>query len=359
MRLTPGSYHRITGQLFQAQFVRRERPNGIHGIPNLTMHRSVQEVIIHKLNRDIPLRDKSFSIVVDLLRQALPKPNLLQQPDPENWPLIEKQLPQLASLASAYKRTDPRIKASLGLAELFSDVGFNVSERGMSGDGQRILETAETVLDEMQFDPDSPLRANIHLILALILDNVGITQRRQTLERRQAAFNIRTKMLNAIEPAKRTTEDEILYYNALNDLSCSYQDYNRFDEIEVNSTACLKKYQEWGDERKVPFEYGKYHHQMALVYAGRGQTKRAVVSARLATQLMAEAFPAGGIVLKYRFDCANIIFQDGNLEEAIKEHKAILVLRRHSGGNASFLTLQSFLALGILYLYQKDYGAAE
>jgi tetratricopeptide (TPR) repeat protein len=250
------------------------------------------------------------------------------------------------------------MEGSMELAELLSDVGINVWDRGLVGDGEKILNTAERVLDDMQAAPDNPIRASIHIILGLILDDVGITRRKEALERRQKAFEIRQKILDAIPVAERTVEDEILYFNALNDLSCSYQQFNRFDEIEANCTACYTKYQQWGDEDKVPYEYGKYHHQMAFVYAARGQTAKAVESGRRAAQLMEKASAASMIILMYRYDLANIMYQNGDSKGALAEHEKVLEKRLLTCGKANNLTLQSYLALGILHSYQQDYKTA-
>ena len=346
------------GELVQARIIQVEE---VQGWPTITMHRSTQEALLHSLSHNVGERDATYSAVTSALRQVLPRPSPLQKPEPENWPVIEKQLPHLVSVASAYTRIRPRMPGSYALAELLSDVGYNVWDRGIDQVGRRLLTTAENVLDDISHDPDSPIRANIHLLLALIMDDAGITQRKDALRRRESAFRIRKKMFEAIPIDKRTVQDQTLYYNALNDLSCSYQQCNRFDEISDNSQACFKQYERWGNQDDIPFEYGKYYHQMAFVYAARGSSgsHEAIDYAQNAISLMEKASAASLIIEMYRFDYANILYQVGESVKSLREHQAVLEKRKQSCGDANRLTLQSHLAIGILQYHAHDLKNAE
>ncbi|KAL4916867.1 hypothetical protein BDW62DRAFT_202361 [Aspergillus aurantiobrunneus] len=66
---------------------------------------------------------------------------------------------------------------SVEFATLLYDAAFNTWERESSQDGLRLLSTAEDVLDELAYDPNGKLRADILVMRGVINDNIGITAR--------------------------------------------------------------------------------------------------------------------------------------------------------------------------------------
>jgi hypothetical protein len=269
-------------------------------------------------------------------------------------------MPQLLSLSKAFKRSKPRIKGSFELAELLSDVGMNMWDRGLNKDGESLLKTAIEILGEIDLDPDGPLRANIGLVLGLLTDVGGISQREASLQYRQRAFEIRQKMFDSIPPKEVTKEDEVLYHNALNDLSCSYQQFNRFNEIAENCNKCFAQYKKRAEvEEDEPYEYGKYYHQMAFVWVYRNQPAKATEFAKRTWKLMSMANEESLIALMYRYDWAVMLFQNGELELSIQENEEVLVSRISKCGKTNSLTLQSYVTLGILHYHGKDFTQAE
>ena len=326
----------------------------------LTTHRSLQEGLIHRLNKDTDTRQKAFERATLLLRETFPSPSRLQQAEVDKWPLIRLVLPHLLSLTSAYIRAEPEIRGSLLFAELLADIGgMNLYDRGFVKDAQTLLRTAETTLDKLHHPKDSRIRGDILIVLGLMTDHVGITQRLEGLDTRLRAMEIRQNCFSQIPADEVTTDDEILLYNSYTDLACSYQQLNRFDEVETYCEKCLQKYETWGKEEEYPYEHAKYHHHMAFVHIYRQETTKAVQSGKRAADLMALAVPGAQLATIYRFDWAVFLFQNGETDRAIEEHKAIFNERVKECGKLNLLTIQSRLMLGIMYFCKGDLDEAE
>ena len=326
----------------------------------LTTHRSLQEGLMHKLNKDTATRQKAFERAALLLRETFPSASRLQQAEVDKWPLIRMVLPHLLSLTSAYTRAEPNIQGSLLFAELLVDVGgMNLYDRGFPRDAQTLLTAAESTLDELQYPENSRIRGDILIVLGLTTDHVGITERLRGLDKRLRAMEVRQKCFSQIPADKVTIDDEILLYNSFTDLACSYQQLNRFAEVEKYCEKCLEKYKTWGNEGDYPYEYAKYHHHMAFIQIYRKETDKAVESGRKAADLMARAVPGAQLATIYRFDWAVFLFQHGETARAIEEHKVIFNERVKECGNLNLLTIQSRLMLGIMYFCQKDLDEAE
>ena len=235
-------------------------------------------------------------------------------------------LPHLLSLTSAYTRADPIIQGSLLFAELLVDVGgMNLFDSGISRDAQTLLKAAESTLDELRYPEHSRIKGDILIVLGLTTDHVGITERIQGLDKRLRAMEIRQKCFFQIPADKVTIDDEILLYNSFTDLACSYQQLNRFDEVEKYCEKCLQKYKTWSNEKKPPYEYAKYHHHMAFVQIRRKETNKAVESGKKAADLMALAVAGAQVATIYRFDWAVFLFQNGETDREVEEHKVIFM----------------------------------
>ena len=326
----------------------------------LATHRSLQEGLMQQLNKDTATRQKAFERAALLLREIFPSASRLQQAEVDKWPLIRQVLPHLLSLTSAYTRADPNIQGSLLFAELLADVGgMNLYDRGFSRDAQTLLKAAESILDDLGYPENSRIRGDILIVSGLATDHIGITERLQGLEKRLRAMEVRQNCFSQISADKVTVDDEILLYNSFTDLACSYQQLNRFDEVEKYCGECLQKYKTWGNEEEYPYEYAKYHHHMAFVQIYRKETNKAVESGRKAADLMALANPGAQLATIYRFDWAVFLLQNGDTDRAIEEHRNIFNERVMECGNLNLLTIQSRLMLGIMYFRKNDLDEAE
>jgi tetratricopeptide (TPR) repeat protein len=318
----------------------------------------LQEGILQKLNRDEVERSRAFECALQALRRVIPQASYLIQAEPLKWKETEPHLPQLLSLRRAFSRSTPRIQASVSFAQLLYDVGMNMWDRGLADDGQKVLTTAEEILDAVRIPQEHILRANINLVLSLFGEDVGISCRRETLQRRERALNIRQSLWDATPLDQRSHDDEVLIYAAIVDLACSYQQYNNYDKVRELIEASLKKYHEWGNHDTIPFEFAKYYRLDAYAHIFEGDTKAAVQSMKKAAELQAMADPTALMANFFQCDWAIMLAQNGQWDEAIGRLHAICEYRETTCGKLSVLTLQAHLILGIFYFHQKQYDNA-
>ncbi|KAL9026672.1 MAG: hypothetical protein Q9196_004695 [Gyalolechia fulgens] len=341
--------------LRNSQLVKRENQTNEN---LLTTHRSIQTAILHKLDQNPEQRQISFQSTCTLLRQVFPRPSPLQQPESEKWPRIQMFLPQLLSLEKAYLQAHPPMDCSLEVAILLSDVGLNIWDRGLAEDARSLMLTSEKILDGMGCDPWAMERSDIHVLLGILTDTVGITQRKEGLRYRESAKKIRKHYIDSIPPDRLTLEEEIRYYNTITDLACSHQQFNRYDEIEATCQLVIEKYRSWGTEEEFPYEFAKYYHHMAFVFVYRGDTAAAVQHASHATKLL-ELGSFGLLATLFKFDCATLYFQNGQNALAIAEHEEVLRLRLLKLGRSNIMTIQSYVALGAIYYFRDQLTHAE
>ena len=346
----------ITADLRDRQLVKRER---LVGGAIFTIHRSLQEGILTKLNQEPVERGEVFDCALKALRRLIPRPSLLIKAEPEKWYKMEAYLPQLLSLRRAFARSHPPITGIFEFAELLFDVGMDMWDRGLTRDGQDVLRTAEEVLNTIDYPVVSPARANIHIIIALISDDIGISGRTEALERRKKALDIRQALWDNKSAEDKTPEDEILLYAALGDLSGSYRQINEFDEVRRHCAKLYAKYTEWGDTDTIPYEFAKYYNDMSFERAYCEDTTKAVEYARRAWTLMAMKDPTALLSNQYKLTWTIRLHQDGQHQLAIRECLGIFAFRAKTVGLNNYLTLQSHLTLGILHFYDKNFSEAE
>jgi tetratricopeptide (TPR) repeat protein len=324
----------------------------------LTTHRSVQTAMLRKLDQDLEQRRMSFRDACFLIRRVFPRPSPLQQPEPDKWPLIQTYLPQLLSLEKAFRQTQPPIEGSTELAVLLSDVGLNAWDRGLGYEAKNLLQTAEAVLDSIGCDEWAMERSDIHVLLGIMTDTTGITQRAEGLRYRESAHRIRKRHIESIPPEKRTLEDEIRYYNTLTDLGCSYQHLNRHDEVAQICEEVLAKYRSWGTEEQFPYEFAKYYRHMSFVLVRRGDVQKAVEYSRQAIKLL-ELGNFGLLAASTKADCATMLYFNGEIREAVCRHQEVLQHRLQTLGRSNIMTIHSYLALGAICYFTDDMDNAE
>ena len=267
-------------------------------------------------------------------------------------------LPQLLSLNRVFATASPEIEGSIEFALLLSDIGLNVWDRGLSDSAKSLLKAAEKVLDSIEWDENSKERSDIYVLLGILTDTVGISQRAEGLSYRQKAHDIRKRHYDSKQGKEISLEEDIRYHNTVTDLACSHQQYNRYAEIEATCRQVIAKYNTWGSEDDFPYEHAKYYHHMAYVLVYKGNTHKAAEYALRASNILARG-SFGLLATLFRFDCATILFQDGRVEEAINEHKTVLEIRLLKLGKTNPMTLHSYALLGIINYFNKDYENAE
>ena len=324
----------------------------------LSIHRSLQQKILQDLDKDTQKREKVFSQAFSLIRKRFPSGSPIQVPEPEKWPACKEYLPHILNLQKVILDVLPSIVPSAKLGQLLSDGGINLWERGMTNEGLRLLRSAETILDKLDSD-ESQLRANIHIIIALLLQDDGITQFAESKERIWKALQIRKDHANQTKLEEYTRVQDILLHNAWSDYGCVLLQYNRFEEAEQIFAQCLTKYHEWGSKEDIPYEYYKFNHHTSFCRLYQKDFPKAIELAEESIRCITLATGQSSATYKTKFDLACILLQSGDIQRSLDMHKEILESRLRQHGKFSFLTLNSYYAVGALSAYSGNLADAE
>lgn len=329
----------------------------------LSIHRSLQAKILQDLHKDPRQREKVFSQAFLLVRKRFPLPSPIQVPTPDAWPACLKYLRHVLSFRKIYVGKLITIDPTVELARLLSDGGINLWERGMTSEGLQLLRSAEDMLRELQLNIGSSqdmLKANIHVIVALLLQDNGLAHLDESKDRIWQALQIRKDYQTYTPPDQYTRNDDILLHNAWSDYGCVLLQYNKYKDAEPIFRHCLRKYKAWGPEESIPYEHAKYNHHMAFCKMYRQQFDEAIALGERGLHFVIlatgeKSASANG----WKFDLACIVLQSGDIEKALKLHKEVLDARVQQHGKSSFLTLQSYYAVGALQSYLGETAQAE
>jgi len=324
----------------------------------LSIHRSLQAKILQDLEKDPRQRDKVYQQAFCLVRKRFPLPSPIQVPEPAKWPACIKYLRHVLSLQKVFTGKLITIEPSVDLARLLSDGGIGLWERGMTNEGLELLRSAEAILNQIECNEDL-LRANIHVIIALLIQDKGISYFSESKDRVWSALQIRKHFQVNTPPEKYTKDDDILLHNAWSDYGCVLLQYNKYIEAEPIFAHCLTKYKEWGPDESIPYEHAKYNHHMAFCQMYKKNFDEAVRLAEIGLHFIKLATGQGASTNTWKFDTACLILQTGDSETALNMHQEILASRLENHGKSSFLTLQSYYAIGALYDQFGDLALAE
>ena len=324
----------------------------------LSIHRSFQQKILEELDRDPRRREEVFSQAYELVRKKFPLPSPIQVPEPGKWPACKEYLPHVLALENVTTKLLPSIIPSVRFARLLSDGGINLWERGMTSEGLRLLKSAESVLDRLESD-QSQLRANIHVIINLLIQDYGLSHIAESKYRIRKALKIRLDYLIHCEPDRYTRHDGILLHNAWSDYACVLLQYNDYERAEPIFRKCLKKYLDWGSEAEIPYEYYKYNHHVAFCRLYQHDFAGAIEFAEKSLRLITLATGQSSATSKTRFDLACIVLQSGDTQRALALHKEVLESNLRQHGKFNFLTLQSYYSVGVVSAYTGNLVEAE
>lgn len=324
----------------------------------ISIHRSLQAKILQDLNKDPREREKVFKQAFLLVRKRFPLPSPIQVPEPEKWPACIKYLRHVLSLQKAFVGSIITIAPSVDLARLLSDGGIGLWERGMNAEGLQLLRSAEAVLQKLDTTEDM-LKANIHIIIALLIQDYGIAYIAESKDRIWQALQIRKDYQSRISKEEYTRTDDILLHNAWSDYGCVLLQYNQYAKAEPIFAHCLTKYREWGKDEDIPYEHAKYNHHMSYCQMYRKNFDEAIRLGELGVHFVILATGQSSAANKWKFDHACIVLQSGDIEKALALHMEVLDARIQQHGKSSFLTLQSYYAVGALHAYLGNMISAE
>lgn len=325
----------------------------------LSIHRELQLKILKDLERDPQNREKVFHQAYFLVRKKFPTTSPIQVPLPQNWPIYMKYVTHVLSLRKVFTESTITLAPTLGFARLLFDGGMSLWEQAKNNDSLELLKSAELVLGQLGSDNDL-LKANIDIIVAILIQKHGFTQIPESLDRIKRALHTRTVYQETTPAEKYTKTDEVLLYNARSDYGYALLQYNNFKEAEPIFTECLAKYKEWGSEEEIPYEYSKYYHCMAWCNMYRYKFATSLKFAEMCVKYVTLATGAKSPSTNdCKFDQACMLLQSGDTGQALLVHTEVLETRIRLHGTSYYQTAQSFYAVGALHAMLDDLPSAE
>ena len=323
------------------------------GTQILSIHRLLQQKIWLDLEGQTFI--EAFGKAYCLVRKRYPAASVIQKPEPKNWPACKKYTPHVLGLHRAFKSTT-LIEPSIELAQIFYDAGFHVWERQTTAyDGVSFLETAEEILNNLDFDKNGKLRADIHSMLGLLYESIGTSMRVESLQRRKDAIAIRKKIY---ESNPGDSDSDVLLANAANDFGLSLLQKHSFEEAGRIFETCYKRYCEWGPEDEIPFEYAKYYHNCGRVRMWQGDYPEAIRLIRRAIELTGKSAGKAWRYWLYQFTLACLLLQSGDLQAALDLHLEVFAGRQKVCGKHHSATISSRYAVGATYHHLGNLPAA-
>lgn len=99
---------------------------------------------------------------------------------------------------------------------------------GMAADCDDALRTAIQIMDDQYIHEDDPRRGDAYAKLGILLSYNGLSDRRETLELRKKASDVRQKEFDEKPINEITRSDEIRLYNVKCDLAWTYLHERRY-----------------------------------------------------------------------------------------------------------------------------------
>lgn len=350
-------FRKMITQLTQRNLItsRQQSDRDVYSVHRLLQHRLLQDLT--KKPKD---REETFHLAFELIRERLPRPSLGVH-DPAKWNAFKEYLPHVLTLQRIYDDAVPPIAPSVELANLFKDGGVHLWQRGMIYDGLRLLKSAETILDLLDCQEDQ-MRIDIHIATALLIQYFGISHRKESKERFWKILQIRKKAAWASTNASIPTKEHgLLVCNSLADYGNSLLQFNNYKEAEPIYQDCHAKYQIWGTEEEIPFEYAKFYHHMAYCRMYHKDFDGAIKLAERAVELVSRPPGSPQLMMRFKFDLACIILQSGDIKKSLEIQEQILKARLMLQGNGkiNYFTLQSYYAVGATYAHLQKWEEAE
>lgn len=329
--------------------------------PSLSIHRTFQRNVLHRLDTSITERQQTFARAVALVRQVFPAQSPIGVPVNEKCNICERYLPHVISLHTVFLQSKPPIEPTRKFADLLADAGYYMWDRSLCKDGLIILDTAEKVCTMLDSEKMGMLRANILVALGSLLNEIGISERARAVAMFKEILFIRQEHFAKLDRSKTSMSDQLLFSNAWNDMGWMCLESEAYDEAEGHFQQSLALKHKW-TELEIPFEYAETLKNLGWVRLAQGRSREAVDLAAHATRLAESAEdmgPDSAATQTLRFAQSWILFNAGQVEEALLLMLKTLQVRLTLFGELDLHTLDCYYAVGTMYQHKGMMEEAE
>jgi len=286
-----------------------------------------------------------------LVRAVFPRQSPYRAPVNDLWPVYAKYLPHVLSLCKTYSTFQKPFKPLLRFAELLSDAGNYMWERGLLKDAFEMLATAELICDQA-LDPDdpNPIRSSVLAVTASFELNQSGSLRQSGLAHKERVLDLRTKYMTSKPEAEINKFDGLLLGSAYNNLACAYMQCEDFERAETALLRSLEIKMQWSSEADTPFPFAEGYKNMGLVRLSQGRTEEALRLVKRASEMMVAWKGARTKSAQFfQFIWAMVLANCGDRQGALARHFEILQVQREILGELAIQTLDSYFAIGALH----------
>jgi len=325
------------------QLVNRET---VSGNPCLSMHRSLQRSILHRLDEDFERFQQTFEMAFILIREKFPRQSAIHVPQNGVWGACELYRPHVMNLRGVYVRSKQRPRVSIELAEMLSDAGYYFYDRGIYLDGIQASDTAEEIVANFTTG-NLVLRANVSTVASVVRWDRGMSGRKKMLECFLKCLCLRQQHVNELVV---DADQIILYSNAWNDMGLALADH----ECYADAVTCYDLSTQIKHKAGHSWAWLESERNKAQALAGMGRYKEAVACIIKAEDLPLEltastsSVAAGAYPQHVQYMFANVLMNAGKLDEAQEKFIDVLKRRKVIFGKTARETLSTYYMLAVI-----------
>jgi tetratricopeptide (TPR) repeat protein len=330
----------------------------------LTIHRSFKRSLLHKLDKDPAQRQIAFEQALALIVKKVPPQSEIEVAEQHKWPTHEMYLPHVLSLHAIYLETfdmSPRIVEHPDFAELLSNVGRYLADKGASNDSMPLLELAARLYSSLDPQLMSPNHSKVLSTLSFVCSWRGVSGRSEAVSYSKRSLDIRVNRWNSTPEDQRTKTDKLLLSNAWEDHASNCLEHEQFDQAEpfIQKSLALKR--QCGTEADYPYEFAVSYCDLGMVRRAQGNKSECLDHLSRAQALL-ETEPAANkaIIENIRLLQAAQLFSLGEPAQSLYAAEAVHAVLTGPDANPRSLTYMAceFL-LATLHHGSGDHRKAE
>jgi tetratricopeptide (TPR) repeat protein len=340
----------------------------VSGEAYFSLHRSLQEILLHKLALDIDHCQIVMSRVYKLIRGVYPPSTEVGKLDPTQWPAYEKYLPQVLALRKQAMRIDPRLSETNDMARLMTDSATYMWQKGMVYEGCQLLVSAEEVLNKLRIEPVHQMRVTIHFYIGGLLSREGIFKCPEQLYRRQQALYITKALVDRKSVNDVTPDDHLALGQAENGVGAAMLYCGRFDDAATHFNRASHFYSKIGTETSLPYHFAQNISNRAIVLAYQLQYmpppqrdyRQAIDDYIHALCLCDQALgKRNGVTVSMRYFLTLILRSAGKRKESLDLLNEVLTTSIELSGEPDSQTLRYYASCGCAYVDCGQLDKAE
>ncbi|ETS78887.1 hypothetical protein PFICI_08740 [Pestalotiopsis fici W106-1] len=323
----------------------------------LRTHRALQRCILHRLDDDIDMRDRRFSQVTKILRNAVPVFNTIKRSDETQYSQFAASLPQVTAFHDIFKQSESQPQGTFELTSIFVDIAYYTFAQENPHLGEPFLSTGEAICRDLTESSPEKARSMLADILSQSHNYIlgwGPEGMQTAIDLSSQVVEIRRWEKAAVPKEEDMTETQIVNYaRAVTDHACCLCWADRIDEAAPLFAESIEIYTRLNNIiRKAHASTFRLY-----VYSARHMVTETRELGRWALdQIVAQAGDENPVTTPAKFRVAQALYVIGDVRQAHDLHKEAFEKRSSTLGDDHHTTLASRYCLGVC---QQQLGMLE